>query len=383
VEENLLTPKKRDEALVAMTQDVAEHVLEDNHSQNNILTIMEWECRHRLRQYQNLIQHLEDDALSHLNRDQDDLPDNHMMESRLAGHHSPLLRPELCVLLSHTKNSLKQHLMGQLDAQSLSQVLVEYFPPLIINQFEKHIGGHLLGSELLATLMANKIINLLGPCFVFETAASLNISPAKAVMMTYQSLQILGCMDIKQKIHQSLEGNHIDRAGELIATLRDVITLMCRINLQLDGYHYQPGKLLSTLEANTPIESRITQGPLLLMATNMAWEKNNSRGSILKNYKAISRIVDYGNIFTYCAQVKQAQTWEKRILGDLLFDITHHYAALVLNYEHMEMVLNTPGSTALDELRQINQSILKALESKQPGDTGLLLYLEKILASIC
>jgi glutamate dehydrogenase len=85
---------------------------------------------------------------------------------------SVLIRPELAVLLSSTKLVLQSALEASTvpDDLLLEAQLLGAFPVPMRVKFKRDIHGHRLRREIVATKLANRIVNRLGPIHPFELA---------------------------------------------------------------------------------------------------------------------------------------------------------------------------------------------------------------------
>src|SRR5208337_254463 len=107
---------------------------------------------------QRLIERLESEG--RLNRALENLPSDAAIAERAAAGR-PLTRPELAVLLAYAKIDLKSDLIGSAvpDDPYLGRALISYFPPLMRERFAGEIHAHPLRREIIATSLANDIIN--------------------------------------------------------------------------------------------------------------------------------------------------------------------------------------------------------------------------------
>ena len=109
------------------------------------------------------------EASGRLNRALEVLPDEEeLAQRRQLGH--GLLRPEIAVLVSYAKMTLKEELMasGLPDEPYLLDMLVKYFPRVLRKRFAAQIKGHRLRREITATLVANSLVNRGLGAFVSE-----------------------------------------------------------------------------------------------------------------------------------------------------------------------------------------------------------------------
>jgi glutamate dehydrogenase len=153
-----LTLKQRNELLVAMTEEVGELVLRDNTLQNLALSIGQALGPELIDAELRLMRKLERRELLH--RQIEFLPDDAaLLERRRAGR--GLSRPELAVLLAYAKMALYEDLLaGELpDRAYFVNDLVKYFPRPLRRRFRAQIERHRLRRELIATWIANSLVN--------------------------------------------------------------------------------------------------------------------------------------------------------------------------------------------------------------------------------
>ena len=162
-----LSEKKRVALLEDMTDEVAEICLEDNRLQALALSIAEAGGADATDSYVRLIEQLEE--LGDLDRKNEGLADGDALKRRAADGKG-LTRPELAVLLSSAKLVLQDAIeeCGLPDDPVLEDSLVAMFPQPMQKQFGKQIREHRLRRELVATDLANRIVNRLGLIHAFE-----------------------------------------------------------------------------------------------------------------------------------------------------------------------------------------------------------------------
>jgi glutamate dehydrogenase len=160
-----MTRKQRNKLLVEMTDDIAKFVLRNNYLQTQSISMMEARARERLDETARLITNLEKTGL--LDRDLEFLPDAAEIDERRQRKQG-LTRPELAVILSYAKIDLYNGLVD--SDQALDDFLTtdpqRYFPPLLRRRFQDLLRDHRLSRQILATLIANNIVNRMGPAFL-------------------------------------------------------------------------------------------------------------------------------------------------------------------------------------------------------------------------
>ncbi len=116
-----------------------------------------------------LMQNLEAQGL--LNRKVESLPDDTTLAERQT-RDQPLTRPEIGVLLAYAKITLFDELLTRTlpDDKAMRPELFGYFPDEMRAPWKREIEGHRLRREIIATALANAMINRGGPTFLARIA---------------------------------------------------------------------------------------------------------------------------------------------------------------------------------------------------------------------
>jgi glutamate dehydrogenase len=160
-----LTQEQRNELLADMTEDVAALVLRNNYLQTLAISLSEQLGVADLGFARRLMHMLE--AQGRLNRSVEYLPDDSTLAER-GRRGEALTRPEIAVLLAYAKLSLHDELLESPvpDDPYLGKELERYFPADMRERFPDAIATHRLRREIIATQLANAIINRGGPTMV-------------------------------------------------------------------------------------------------------------------------------------------------------------------------------------------------------------------------
>ena len=177
VRDGRLTIKTRNTLLGKMTDEVAALVLRNNYLQTLALSLAQRRGLEDLGFQQRLMQTLE--QRGELDRAVEYLPDDMEIAERVR-RQQPLTRPELSVLLAYAKLSLYADLLDSNvpDDPYLGRELGRYFPKLIAQKFPDALEKHRLRREIIATQLANSMINRGGPSLVVRIADQTGASPA-------------------------------------------------------------------------------------------------------------------------------------------------------------------------------------------------------------
>ena len=224
--EGRLTIEDRNTLLRAMTEAVAALVLRNNYQQTLALSLAEQHGLEDLGFQQRLMQTLE--RQGELDRAVEFLPDDVTLAERRK-RNQPLTRPELAVLLAYAKTSLYSDLLDSTvpDDPYLGRELFRYFPRALSTQFPEALEQHRLRREIIATQLANSMINRGGATLAVRIADQTGASPT----------QIAAAFAVVRGVY------------DLIALNTEIDTLDARIpgQLQLDLYATVQDLLLDRL----------------------------------------------------------------------------------------------------------------------------------------
>jgi glutamate dehydrogenase len=224
-DEGRLTRASRDILLAKMTEEVASLVLHDNFKQTQAITIAEKSHAFTTEMFARQIEQLESEGL--LDRKVEFLP-NAQELSKLSANNEKLTRPELAILLSYSKMSVYQELLGTKVSQEkfFERYLIEYFPAMMSKDYKEEILTHQLRKEIILTVITNKIVNQLGGAVLSsikrETGAHLcDIVRAYTIVIEIFSIEQLwskveeldGKVDIEVQIDMFTEINKLTRRG--------------------------------------------------------------------------------------------------------------------------------------------------------------------------
>ncbi|MCK5041447.1 MAG: NAD-glutamate dehydrogenase, partial [Sphingomonadales bacterium] len=162
-----LTEKERVKLLSRMTKDVGRIVLEDNYLQTQAISIAEKQAVKARDQHAALIRLLEREG--RLDREIEGLPNDEQF-AEMAANMQGLTRPELAVVVSYAKMSLYDVLLQSslMDNPVLQAELEWGFPSILHGTFAKQLKRHQLRHEIIATTLANEVVNRGGMTFVYD-----------------------------------------------------------------------------------------------------------------------------------------------------------------------------------------------------------------------
>ena len=157
--------KVRNKLLEEMTDEVAEHVLSHNYQQAQAISMMEMQAFEDLPEHEAFIEYME--RTQGLSRELEGLPDIETLQKR-SREGKGLTRPEMCVLLAYAKINLTKAVLASdiPDNPKMDYWVLDYFPKVLGKRYEKEILRHRLKREIIATMIANSLIDRMGPTFL-------------------------------------------------------------------------------------------------------------------------------------------------------------------------------------------------------------------------
>ena len=153
----------RNALLQSMTEEVAAHVLQHNHDQTLALSLLEQMASRELDHHAHFIAELV--AAGRLDRAVEGLPSAAQIAELKKGGKG-LTRPELAVLLAYGKLELSAEIVASTapDDPFFEGTLEAYFPKAL-QPYHEAMHGHRLRREIIATNLANAIVDIAGPTF--------------------------------------------------------------------------------------------------------------------------------------------------------------------------------------------------------------------------
>jgi glutamate dehydrogenase len=171
-----MTEKQRNGLLVEMTDAVAGQVLYGSYTQTQALSLALAQAVPMVDVHGRLIRHLE--QLAGLDRQIESLPSEDAIGERRADHQG-LVAPELAVVMAYCKIHLYAQLLeSELpEDQYLAHDLERYFPPPLPERYREQMQQHRLRREIIATVVANQLVDRAGTTFAFRLGEETGASP--------------------------------------------------------------------------------------------------------------------------------------------------------------------------------------------------------------
>ncbi|MGF1454719.1 MAG: NAD-glutamate dehydrogenase [Alphaproteobacteria bacterium] len=195
-----LSPERRDVLLEDMTDDVAALVLRNNYDQTLALSVAQKAGAEDFDAHSRLMRWLERHA--GLVRTVEFLPDEESLEE-LKEYGEGLTRPEIAILMAYTKTKLFDTLLASdvPDDPWLEQDLIRYFPAVLGERYRGALAGHRLRREIIATVLANDLVNKAGITMIHRIEESMGIAGPEIARGYVISREIFGLPSLQDRIN--------------------------------------------------------------------------------------------------------------------------------------------------------------------------------------
>jgi glutamate dehydrogenase len=172
-----LTFDQRNELLTEMTDAVAEQVRYASYAQTEAISVDQAEAAAMIDVHARLIRRLE--QVAGLNRELEFLPSEDEISERKAARRG-LVAPELAIVMAYCKIYLYDGLLESdlPDDEDLFKDLERYFPQPLPRRYAERMREHRLRREIVATAVANQLVDRVGTTFTFRLAEETGAAPA-------------------------------------------------------------------------------------------------------------------------------------------------------------------------------------------------------------
>jgi len=225
-----LTREARDEVVAAVADDVVAKILYDNFLQAQILAQEVAAAPWRIEAHEDLMHQLEMQGL--LSRSIERLPSTDEMSDRSRSG-AGLTAPELAVLLAYAKRVLRDQLVVSdlTAADDFDEELASYFPEAVVELFGHLLERHPLRRELIATMVANEVVNSEGITFVSRLATEAGARPDQVVTAYRVARRVTGAEERWSAVESLVGVIAPETERELLTGIDELAETVARWNL--------------------------------------------------------------------------------------------------------------------------------------------------------
>ena len=200
--EGRLKEEARNKLLAEMTGEVSELVLEDNRLQSLALSIAESRGPAGIPGFVRSIEMLE--ALGRLDRKVEGLESSDVLLRRRADGRG-LTRPELAVILSMSKMTLQDAAeeLKLADDPTMDAELMAAFPEPMQKKQAEAIRVHRLRHQIVATKVANRLVNRLGPSLPLDMTEEEGVGLPQVIVAFLVAERLLDLKSLWARIEQA------------------------------------------------------------------------------------------------------------------------------------------------------------------------------------
>jgi glutamate dehydrogenase len=214
-----MTVDERNDMLTSMTTEVGDLVLDDNKAQTLALAIARRQALPMVNVHARYLNVLEQEGW--LSRAQEFLPTDKQLAERQSGGQG-LTTPEFAVLLAYTKSANTTEMVGTdlPDDPYLLPELLRYFPTSLRSRFPEQIKQHRLRREIIATQVANQMVNLSGISFDNRMSEDTGASVVDVMRAWVAARDIFGLVELWEMVENLEDLIRFDTQIEMFLEVR-------------------------------------------------------------------------------------------------------------------------------------------------------------------
>jgi len=269
-----ISVEDRNNLLRDMTEEVAQLVLRNNYAQTQALALAVDHAPSLIHQHARALRQLE--QTYGLDRTLEYLPGEEELKERIA-QKKGLTRPELAVLLSHSKIATFQMLLDSDVPEDtfLAEDLQRYFPTALSPRFERFMADHRLRREIIATHVTNSMINRVGPGVTLRMNELTGAHPAETARAYAAAREIFRLRDLWQDI-EGLDNAVVSKIQKEL--MHETRILLQQAVLWLLRYRPRPIDIASAVSEFRDAVDQLRRGfPRVLAASNRLVQKRRVR----------------------------------------------------------------------------------------------------------
>lgn len=221
--QGILDESQAKDTLHSLTEQIVQMVLKNNYEQACVISMDEQFSQKYPNDFMKSIEVLENELVS-FNKSAFYIPKSENIND-IIDINGSIVRPVLGSVLSYTKIFLKKILLESkiLDDAFVLQYLFKYYPKSFVGAYEQQILNHPLKKEIIATVMADVIINHQGITFISDYE---KLGKEKFLLKVKSFLvvrELFGADEIREKIYSQDYVLSSEKQYKLIGKLEYVL----------------------------------------------------------------------------------------------------------------------------------------------------------------
>ena len=208
----------RNQLLKDLTPDVVTAVLKANRHQGLAVGLSAKRSARRVEYFKRLIIYL--NKLGYITRSLDALPDDDELDElieRRCGLDRPIVAPIMAGVKMWCQESLASSALC--DDPVLEDVLLEYFPKLLVERFKSDVQNHPLRRNIIATQLSNRVIDAVGVTFIHRMCSQHSLTAPQVIRCVIAADMIVGARAVRDEI----EGTAGSVTGEDYFSLLELV----------------------------------------------------------------------------------------------------------------------------------------------------------------
>jgi len=213
-----LSKPERDSLILAQSSQAVDKILYRNKSLSRAISVGVRRSRKYISDYRGLLDYYERRGVFH--RRTEFLPDNDTIDRR-EKQKLGLARPELAIVQAHLRTRIAEVVLNSefVNEPFLQQLLISYFPTEVASRFQNDVVNHSLRKEIIATQIANLLVDTLGASFMYRTAQETGASKADIVAAFITAYEMIEARELIKQL------DVLDRADSTSIYLKAFMSL--------------------------------------------------------------------------------------------------------------------------------------------------------------
>jgi len=388
-DKGVLPPDERDKILASLTDQVVNMVLWNNYSQALAISRDEQLSRRYLDDFLVAIDLLSE-HIDAFNRRDFFIPKNENIDNIITVKES-IVRPVLASLLSYSKIFIKKFLIEStfIDETLSLQYLYKYFPKSFVSVYEQEINHHPLRREIIATVMADILINLQGTTFISDYQRMGKERFLMKIKSYLVSNELFGTNDIRHEIYRNDYNLDINVQYQLLHEIEHTLNFSTRWMVryldhhQVDDTHIlnykeellslleriNGKKVVNLLEGETEFNRFFSVLDYLRFSVAAIMIKENSQHSfenvailfylVINEFKVIPLI----NALNSIAINSEHELVLRRQLMQFIEFLVVHYTKKILNFQRLDETPQEVFDSYIKNEKAVFDEIMKQIDA--------------------